>query len=387
VTTVADPRATLTARAAAIGDSVLEEHADDVDAASRFPVEGIAALRDAELLSVMVPTARGGAGATLSETSAAVTALGRHCASTAMIYAMHLIQVACLIRHGSTPDLEDFLRSVVDDQLLLASATTEVGIGGDVRSSGCAVELDGGRFALRKQAPVISYGEYADAVLATARRTADSPPNDQVLVVCPRDSLTLQPVSEWDVLGFRGTCSQGFVLDATGPAGLVFTDPYGDISSATMLPVSHVLWASLWLGIAARAHDKARRYVQAAARSKPGTTPPGALRLAEMTSVLTQFEALVAHSARRWEAIADDPGALSSISSAVAMNTLKVSASTLVVDIVHRAMAVCGMAGYSNTSPYSLGRLLRDAHGAALMVNNDRVLANTAQLLLAHRDG
>ena len=35
---------------------------------------------------------------------------------------------------------------------------------------------------LEKQAPVISYGEYADGVLATARRDPDSPPNDQVLV-------------------------------------------------------------------------------------------------------------------------------------------------------------------------------------------------------------
>jgi acyl-CoA dehydrogenase len=33
-----------------------------------------------------------------------------------------------------------------------------------------------------------------------------------------------------------------------------------------------------------------------------------------------------------------------------------------------------------------MGRLLRDAHGAALMVNNDRILANSAQLLLVGRD-
>jgi len=43
------------------------------------------------------------------------------------------------------------------------------------------------------------------------------------------------------------------------------------------------------------------------------------------------------------------------------------------------------MAGYRNDSPYSLGRLLRDAQGAALMVNNDRIIANNAQLLLVHR--
>jgi acyl-CoA dehydrogenase len=33
-----------------------------------------------------------------------------------------------------------------------------------------------------------------------------------------------------------------------------------------------------------------------------------------------------------------------------------------------------------------MGRLLRDSFGAALMVNNDRILANNAQLLLVHKD-
>jgi acyl-CoA dehydrogenase len=71
---------------------------------------------------------------------------------------------------------------------------------------------------------------------------------------------------------------------------------------------------------------------------------------------------------------------------AIAMNSLKVSASELVVDIVTRAMLILGMAGYREDSPDSLGRILRDAHGAAIMVNNDRINGNTAQMLLVHKD-
>ena len=47
---------------------------------------------------------------------------------------------------------------------------------------------------------------------------------------------------------------------------------------------------------------------------------------------------------------------------------------------------VAGLSAYRNDTPYSLGRHLRDAYSAALMVNNDRILANTAQLVLALRD-
>ncbi|MDQ1709718.1 MAG: acyl-CoA dehydrogenase [Frankiaceae bacterium] len=203
-------------RARHIAETVTGPAAADVDAAARFPQESIVALRDAGLLAALIPTELGGLGASLADVAAATEVLGRHCASTAMIFAMHHIQVACLVQHGGTPHLRRLLEDIARDGLLLASATTEVGIGGDVRSSLCAV-VHGERYSLTKQAPVISYGAYADIILATARRTPDSPANDQSLVVCRKAAYSLEPTSVWDTLGFRGTCSPGFVLRADGP--------------------------------------------------------------------------------------------------------------------------------------------------------------------------
>lgn len=370
-----------------IGEAVVGPAAADVDKNARFPHEAFDALRETRLLSSLVPQRFGGGGARISDVAAAVESLGRHCASTAMIYAMHQIQVACLVRHGRSADLTAFLDDICRSQLLLASATTEAGIGGDVRSSTCAVELseDGKSFQLEKNAPVISYGAYADAVLVTARRAPDSPPSDQVLVACLVDNLQLEPTSAWNTLGFRGTCSPGFMLRAHGPAGFILDDPYGDISSRTMLPVSHVLWASAWLGLASAAVDTARRYVREQARSKPGTTPPSAMRLAELVSVHQQMIDLVRGAAERFDEIGQDDDTLASLGVAISYNSLKIAASTLVVDIVGRALLICGIAGYREDSKYSLGRHLRDAYGAALMVNNDRIIGNNAQLLLVHK--
>jgi acyl-CoA dehydrogenase len=305
-----------------------------------------------------------------------------------MIYAMHQIQVACLVRHGLTPHFVEYLRDqVVGNQALLASATTELGVGGDVRTSLCAVAETGEQFSLLKQAPVISYGEYADAVLATARRSPDSPPNDQVLVLCRPPGLVLEPTSGWDTTGFRGTCSLGFLLRAEATTADILPIAYSDISSRTMLPVSHVLWAHVWLGIADAAVARARSFVRAEARKKVGVTPPAAVHLAELMSVHLQLESLCRQMAQRFDAIGPGSDEAESMGFAVAMNSLKVAASTLVVDIVGRAVRICGMAAYREDSPFSMGRLLRDAHGAALMVNNDRILANSAQMLLVGRDG
>jgi acyl-CoA dehydrogenase len=77
---------------------------------------------------------------------------------------------------------------------------------------------------------------------------------------------------------------------------------------------------------------------------------------------------------------------LDSVGFAIGINNLKVSSSELVVDIVGRALAICGMAGYRTDGSFSLGRHLRDAHSAGLMINNERILANNASLLLVHKD-
>jgi len=383
-----DPTVTaeLARQADRIGAEVAGPAADDVDRKARFPSEAVESLRSEGFMDALVPVELGGKGASVESVASAVSALGRYCASTAMIYAMHLMQLACLVRHGRSAALRDYLGELSDGQLLLASATTEVGVGGDIRTSICAVEREGGQFRLEKHAPVISYGENADAVLVTARRSPDSASNDQVLVLCRPPGLTLEAVSGWDTLGFRGTCSLGFRLTAEGEESSVLDDPFGEISARTMLPISHVLWSSVWLGIASAAVEKAGRFVRSQARKQPGVAPPSALRLAELVTLHQQFKDLVRGSLREYEARYDNPEALSAMGFAVGMNSLKVSASRLVVEIVTGAMTICGMAGYGNDSPYSLGRLLRDAHGAALMVNNDRILANNAQMLLVHRE-
>jgi acyl-CoA dehydrogenase len=233
---------------------------------------------------------------------------------------------------------------------------------------------------------VISYGEIADGVLATARRTPESPPSDQVLVLCTAPGLALEATSGWDTLGFRGTCSLGFSLKAEGDERQVLDDPFADIASRTMLPVSHILWSSVWLGLAAAAVDRARRFVRTEARKNPGVLSPAAVRLAELMTVYQQMDALVRGAARTYDEVYDDLETLSGMGFAIAMNGLKVSTSVSVVDIVGRALMICGIAGYREDSPYSMGRLLRDSYGAAVMVNNDRILANNAQMLLVHKE-
>jgi acyl-CoA dehydrogenase len=380
------------AAAKAVGVEVAGRHAGDVDARARFPKEAFVALKKQKLLGLMVPESEGGPGGGIAEVVSICHALGQYCSSTAMIYAMHQIQVSCVVRHGGKAKWQrDFMKRLAKDQLLLASATSEAGVGGDVRSSVCAVEEKGGRFSLAKQATVISYGADSDGILVTARRTPQSPASDQVIVVVPKANCKLEQTEGWDTLGMRGTCSNGYHLEATGEIAQVIATPYAEVSAQTMLPTSHLVWSALWLGIATNAVARARAFVRAAARKKPGAASPGAWRLAEAMSLLQLMKSNVVASLRQYEAaLASGEGAsedaLSALPFAVAMNNLKTGSSQMAVQVINHALLICGLAGYRNDSPYSVARHLRDAHSAALMVNNDRILANTANLLLALRD-
>ena len=143
---------------------------------ARFPSEAFSAIRAQRLLGILVPVELGGEGARISDVVDVCYVLGRACGSTAMIFAMHQIMVACLVRHAAGSAWHrELLRRLAAEQLLLASSTTEGQGGGDLRKSDCAVVQDGARFTLTKSATVVSYGAQADAIVTTARRAPDAP--------------------------------------------------------------------------------------------------------------------------------------------------------------------------------------------------------------------
>ena len=75
----------------------------------------------------------------------------------------------------------------------------------------------------------------------------------------------------------RGTCSPGFVVRrASSRPSRCWPTPFSAIAAETMVPVSHILWSHLWLGIATDAFDRARAFVRAAAKRKPGEPLPAA---------------------------------------------------------------------------------------------------------------
>ena len=86
----------------------------------------MAALKDERLLGCAIPVDFGGEGASIAELADICYTLGKACASTAMIFAMHQTKLACVIRHGRGSEwMEGAMRRMAAEQLLMASSTTE----------------------------------------------------------------------------------------------------------------------------------------------------------------------------------------------------------------------------------------------------------------------
>jgi acyl-CoA dehydrogenase len=279
----------------------------------------------------------------------------------------------------------DFMRELAARQLLVASATTEGGIGGNMRNSICAIEIDGDTCRLVKDATVISYGSHADVIMVTSRSHETAASTDQVMTVFKAGQYTLEKTVAWDTLGMRGTCSDGFLFKGEAPAVQIFPKPFAEIAAQSMLANSHLLWSAVWFGIAADAVSRAQAFVRAAARKNPGAQPPGALRLADATNLLQLLKANILAGLKTYADAKADPDQLSSMAFSIAMNNIKLASSETILTIINQAMIVCGIMGYKNNTPYSLGRHLRDAHSAQLMISNDRILGNTSTMLLVQK--
>jgi acyl-CoA dehydrogenase len=128
--------------------------------------------------------------------------------------------------------------------------------------------------------------------------------------------------------------------------------------------------------------------VRAAAKRKPGEPLPVAQRLSHLMSELGLLRAEVGLALREFCEASEEPGRerLSTMASVLRFNNLKIAASEQAPRVCQGAMSVCGIMGYKNDSPFSVGRHLRDTMSAVLMVANERIHQTNAGLLLIAKD-
>jgi acyl-CoA dehydrogenase len=377
---LASPDESLVELVRRIGETVAAPAASDVDVQGRFPLETITALKEAGVLSAVVPVELGGRGATVAEMADAIRALSASCTSSALVLAMHTIEVYTLVHHGDTPWLRALLARVADEQLLLANATSERP-GPD---GGAALVEESGALRIDRTALACSYGLHADAIMTHVRRNPEAPADDRVYVAVLAKDAELEQTSTWDTLGLRGTCSYGLRIRAGIDEGAIFPAPWADVMNGGFIQARHTLAGSAYVGIADAALREAHTAVRSEARRAPGTTPANAFRLAELLLEVEKVRGMLARIVAEFERL-EAAGRLDDIGFISSLRNLKVASTATAAETATQALQICGIVGIHRNGPMVIERIVRDAHAALVMFGNDGLLRENAAVLAARK--
>jgi len=322
------------------------------DVTGEFPVALVGRLRDERVMSMLVPGALGGGGASHGEACAVLAELAHGCPSTSLALSMHTHLIAAQVwrHHRDLP--APVLAKVVQDQLVLVST----GAADWLESSGTAVRVEGGYRVSGRKAP--ASGAPAGDVLVTSVRWDDAPEGAQVLhAAVPFAAEGVSVEATWDATGMRATGSDTVVLDD------VFV-PDAAVSLVRPAGVWHPVWSvvigaamplvmSTYVGVAEAAAERA---VDLAVRGGHGSevAPVVGRMLNSLTTARDAVRAMIDSS--------EDLHFDNDITHASVTLARKTVATDAIIDTVRIAFEVGGGQAYATSS--GLGRLLRDSLGA-----------------------
>jgi len=339
----------------------------------------LAQLREDKLLWV-VANDENAPALSISDTARITFNIARLSGSAGLIYAMHMSQALTLVRHGGdTPFFRDLLNRLVREQVLVASGTSEKGVGGDIFGSICTIgDAGGGRLSVTKESPNISYLDHAGVILVSAMRLRENGKKAQVLIAAEMQDIDLQPGRAAGFMGMRGILNQPYGFTARFDEAALFAETYPVIARDTMTPSIHIFWAVLWSGLAASALDKVRTCI---ASSPPAESDVADVMRSELSRLVDRHYAM---NALIRDAIVafDDKESVGAMGMAhtADVKRLKTLCSDYLTEICLGALGLVGMRGYAETGSYSLSEILRDALSARVMISNYRLLTSNAKI-------
>src|SRR5215471_19532467 len=103
---------------------LLDEEARRTDAEGKWPERSIKTLAEAGLLGLTMPRENGGEGAGLRKFAEVTEQIATHCASTAMIYLMHVCGAQVIVA-SSSPRRGDLIKKIASGKAVATLAFSE----------------------------------------------------------------------------------------------------------------------------------------------------------------------------------------------------------------------------------------------------------------------
>ncbi len=359
------------AAAAKLAQEVLAIHAGDVDQQARWPVESVAGLKASGLLGLTVAKEFGGAGETPRTFAAVVSLLAEQCASTAMIYLMHVCSVQVIAQAADFPQRAELLRAAAAGKHLSTLAFSEKGSRSHFWAPVSQAVASGSGHRLSAEKSWVTSAGHADSFIVYTRAAGRSEPLASTLYYLPRQTPGLSVSGAWNGLGLRGNDSAPMRLEQVAVPLENRLSAEGDgfnVMLQTVLPWFQLGSAAVSAGIARAATEASRQHLMQAQLQHLGEPLASLLnlraRLAQMQIAVDVQRTFLDHVAGRMESPGPD--------TLLAVLECKAAAAEAALQVTDLAMRTCGGAAFSRH--LSVERNFRDARAGWIMAPTTDVL-------------
>jgi alkylation response protein AidB-like acyl-CoA dehydrogenase len=358
-------------RAEALAREVLARHAEDVDRQGRWPDESMDALGEAGLLGLTVPVPCGGAGEGPRTFAAVTRTLAEQCASTAMIYLMHVCATQAIAAAPSFPRREEVLRAAAAGRHLSTLAFSEKGSRSHFWAPVSRAVVEGDVHRLSAEKSFVTSAGRADSYVVSTGSAGAGDPLASTLYFVPAGAPGLTVGEAWNGLGLRGNASAPMRLEnvAVEASHRLSGEGVGfAVMMNTVLPWFQVGAAAVSVGIARAATEGTRQHLLDAKLEHAGQTlaslPTLRARLGQMRVAVDTQLAFLEHVA----GLMESPGP----ATLLALLECKAAAAEAALHVGDLALRACGGAAFGRR--LSVERNFRDARAGSVMAPTTDVL-------------
>jgi alkylation response protein AidB-like acyl-CoA dehydrogenase len=354
----------LAASAATLARDVLARHAADVDAAARFPKESLEALAKGGFLGLCVPASLGGRGQGPRAFAAVVEELGQGCASTAMVYVMHVAAQQAIASSTVLAARDEVLRAIAAGRHLTTLAFSEKGSRSQFWAPVSRFAERNGKLVTSAQKSWVTSAREADSYVSSAQKPGAASPLESTVYLLRRDAKGVRVSGGFDGLGLRGNDSAPVTLEDVAVDRGDVISPLGEGAKTMLevvLPWFNVGTAALANGLCRAAVAQTARHLQETGFEHTGQKlrdlPNLRARLAEMAVRTEQARALLGYTL----------GEMERPSEATPLYVLQTRMASLqaATDVTDLALKTCGGAAFSRH--LGIERVFRDARAGWVM--------------------
>ena len=375
--------------ARSVAQNSLAPNAAEVDRDAIFPREGLKAIADAGLMALTIPKEQGGPGEGILTTAMVLEELAQGCASTAMVYCMHMSTLAMIAALAKDGQHEAFIKPIVEGKWIGALAMSEPGSGNRLWHMDSFAQRNANGYLIDSFKSFCTSCGQADFYVVPVRADSTQPPTELSLFIIEGKDPNILPIGKWDGMGLRGNCSmpihfKGCHVPEIGRLG----SPTCGFSMlfAYSLPIYQVGLSTVYLGIAEAAYraavDHVKKRVHSDTKQTLSQVETVQRYIAEMKMRVDEARCMVYRVAQMSDnamvlfnelqsadlldevirANPDDPFFIE-------LAQLKFAVSEIAVEVANKAFQVCGGTAYKRGHPVE--RLVRDARAGSVMAPSD----------------